>query len=177
MAILTAVFPLYLRQITGSDAGVSMVFIIGYSAALISKFYSSRLIEHLKKRKTLIFALATFTILFAAFGFVSHAAIVLPLFAVYQFILALFIFDVGLYIKHYSNFKTIAENEGKLGSFSNIGWIIGPLLGSIIAVKFGFQAAFLTSSFVSLMALFIFFFVRLSHEEIHFAHDKSFGKS
>ncbi|MBI4994756.1 MFS transporter [Candidatus Peregrinibacteria bacterium] len=175
VALLTAVFPLYLKQFTGSDAGVSMIFIIGYAAALISKFYSSWIIEHFKKRKALIFALTAFTVLFAAFATVSHVAIILPLFAIYQFILALFIFDVSLYIKHYSNFKTIAENEGKLGSLSNIGWIVGPLLGSIIASRFGFQAAFLASAFVSLVALFIFFFVRLSHEEIHFTHNKSFA--
>lgn len=176
-ALLTAIFPLYLRQFVDSDSKVGLIFFIGYAAALISKTYSGYIIEHFKKRKALIIALAAFTILFAVFATVSHAAIVLPLFAVYQFILALFIFDISLYIKHYSNFKTIAENEGKLGSFSNIGWIIGPILGSIIALKFGFAAAFFASSFVSLSALFIFFFIRLSNEETHFVHSRPFASN
>lgn len=176
-AILTAVFPLYLRQLVDSDAKVGLIFFIGYAAALLSKTYASHIIEHFKKRKVLIIALAAFTILFAVFATVSHAAIILPLFAVYQFVLALFIFDISLYIKHYSNFKTIAENAGKLGSFSNIGWIIGPVLGGVIASKFGFPAAFFASSFVSLSALFIFFFIRLSHEEVHFVHSRPFASN
>lgn len=176
-ALLTAIFPLYLRQFVDSDSKVGLIFFIGYMAALVSKCYASWIIEHFKKRKALIIALAAFTILFAVFATVSHAAIVLPLFAVYQFVLALFIFDVSLYIKHYSNFKTIAENEGKLGTFSNIGWILGPILGSIIALKFGFAAAFFASAFVSLVALFVFFFVRLSNEETHFIHSRPFASN
>ncbi|MBI2638157.1 MFS transporter [Candidatus Peregrinibacteria bacterium] len=176
-ATLTAILPLYFRQFVDSDAAVGAIFFAGYLAAFFSNLYASHIIEHLKKRKSLILALVLLTILFASFTIVNHTAVVLILFALYQFILSLFILDISLYIKHYSNFKTLAETEGKLGSFSNIGWLIGPLFGSLLADKFGFEMVFFFSAAVSLIALITFFFIRLDQEEIHFPHTQSFAKN
>ncbi|MFA6521666.1 MAG: MFS transporter [Candidatus Gracilibacteria bacterium] len=174
-AVLTAILPLYFRKFVDSDAAVAMIFFVGYFAAFVSNIYSARIIEHLKKRKSLILALALFTLTFVLYTTVKHTAAIFFVFALYQFILSLFIMDVSLYIKHYSNYKTIAENAGKLGSFSNIGWLVGPLLGGLIADKFGFEAVFYLSSAICTVALFVFFFIRLSHEEIHIPHSRPFA--
>lgn len=174
-ATLTAILPLYFRQFVNSDAQVGAIFFAGYLTAFFSNLYASRIIEHLKKRKSLILALACLTALFAAFAAVRHSALVFLLFAVYQFILSLFILDISLYIKHYSNFKVIAENEGKLGSFGNIGWLVGPLFGSLLADRFGFETVFFFSAAISLIALIAFFFIRIDKEEIHFPHTQPFA--
>lgn len=176
-AVLTAILPIYFRQFVNSDAEVGMIFFVGYLAAFFSNLYSAHIIEHLKKRKSLILALILFTILFAFFTVAQHKTLVFFLFAIYQFILSLFILDISLYLKHYSNYREIAENEGKLGAFGNIGWLIGPLLGSLIADKFGFEAVFLFSAAVSLIALVTFFFIRLGHEEIRFPHRRPFASN
>lgn len=174
VATLTAILPLYFRQAVSSDAEVGAIFFIGYLSAFISNLYSAYIIKHLKKRKSLLVALAAFTILFAMFAFTKHSAIIFMLFAFYQFVLSLFVVDVSLYIKHYSNYRELAENAGKLGTLSNLGWIIGPLLGSLIADRYGFEMAFLFSSAVSLIALAIFFFVRLDHEDVTYHHPTPF---
>lgn len=176
-AVLTAVLPLYFRRFVDSDAAVAMIFFVGYLSAFVSSIYSSHIIGYLKKRKSLILALAFFTLVFLLYTVIKHTAILLVVFALYQFVLALFVMDVSLYIKHYSNYKTIAENAGKLGSFSNIGWLLGPLLGSLIADKFGFEAVFYLSSAICVVALFTFFFIRLSHEEIHLPHSRPFASN
>lgn len=176
-AVLTAILPIYFRQFVNSDAEVGMIFFVGYLAAFFSNLYSAHIIEHLKKRKSLLLALMLFTILFAFFTVAQHKALVFFLFAIYQFILSLFILDISLYLKHYSNYREIAENEGKLGAFGNIGWLIGPLLGSLIADTFGFEAVFLFSAAVSLIALVTFFFIRLDHEEIRFPHRRPFASN
>ncbi|MBI5413593.1 MFS transporter [Candidatus Peregrinibacteria bacterium] len=176
-ALLTSILPIYFKQFVGTDAKVGLVFLVGYFAAFLSNLYAAHIIEHLRKRKSLLLALIIFTVSFASYTVIKHTPILLIVFGTYQFILALFVLDVSLYIKHYSNYKEIAENAGKLGSFSNIGWMIGPLLGSLIADKFGFNVLFLTSSVVSLIALIIFFTVHLSGEEVHFPHSKPFAKN
>lgn len=171
-AVLSAVLAIYFRKFVNSDAAVAVIFFIGYLAAFFSNLYSGHIIEHLKKRKTLVLTFTFFTVAFGLFAYVKHTAAVLFLFALYQFILALFITDIGLYIKHYSNYRTLAENEGKLGSFGNIGWLIGPILGSMFAETYGFETVFLFASAVSLIALFTFFFIRIQDEEIHYPHEK-----
>jgi MFS family permease len=176
-ATLTVILPLFFRQFVNSDAAVGAIFFAGYLAAFFSNLYASRIIEHFKKRKSLILALAALTILFASFTLINHTAVVLVFFALYQFILSLFVLDISLYLKHYSNFKELAENEGKLGSFGNIGWLIGPLFGSLLADQFGFETVFFFSAAVSLIALITFFFIRLDQEEIHFPHTQSFAKN
>lgn len=177
MALLTAILPIYFRSLVNSDAQVGLIYLLGYGTAFIASMYSAFIIEHLRKRKSLLLALVLFTVIFAAYSFASHAAAAAALFAAYQFVLALFVMDVSLYIKHYSNFKNLAQNEGKLGSFGNLGWLTGPFLGGLIADKFGFQYVFYFSALISLIALLIFFFVRISHEETHFHHSRSFAKN
>lgn len=176
-ALLSGVLAIYFRQFVHSDAAVGFIFFIGYGAAMISNYYSGRIIEHLKKRKALMMALLIFTILFALLAFLRDSALIIFLFGLYQFILSLFIMDIGLYVKHYSNLKTLASNTGKLGSFGNIGWIFGPLLGSLIVDRYGFPTLFLASSMLSAIALAIFLSIRLSHEEIHFPHARPFAKN
>lgn len=173
-AMLTSILALYFRQFVDSNAAVGCIFLVGYVSAFISNIYASHIVEHLQKRKTLLLAFIIFTVIFAGFAVAQHSTIVLLLFAVYQFTLALFVLDIGLYIKHYSNLRVLAENTGKLGSFSNIGWMIGPLLGSLIAATFGFEAVFLLSASVALIALLVFFFVRLEKDSVHFHHTHSF---
>lgn len=177
MAMLTAILPIYLRGFVHSDAQVGLILFVGYCSAFFSNLYSSYIIEHLKKRVSLLLSLIGLTILFALFTIIEHTALLIFLFAFYQFILALFIFDVGLYIKHYSNYREIAQNAGKLGSLGNIGWFVGPLLGALIADQYGFPAVFLASSGTSLIALIIFFFIRLRGEEIRFHHQKHFSEN
>lgn len=177
VAMLTAVFPIYLRQFVDSDAQLGLIFFIGYLAAFFSNLYSSYIVEHLKKRAALLLALIGFTILFAVFTVIEHTAILYFFFALYQFIFALFVFDIGLYVKHYSNYREIAQNAGKLGSLGNIGWLVGPLLGALVAEKYGFPAVFLASSVISLIALIVFFFIHLRGEEVHFHHQKHFFKN
>lgn len=172
-AVLTAILPVYFRRFVQSDAAVAGIFFIGYAAATLSTYYSSYLIERLKKRKALLFALMGFTIIFGLFTLIQHTAILFVLFAMYQFLMSLFITDISLYIKHYSDYRMIAENTGKMGAFGNIGWLVGPLLGGLIAEKFGFEAVFIFSSMISLIALVTFFFIRLSKEEVYFTHTRS----
>lgn len=177
VALLTAILPIYFRNFVNSDAQLGMIFFVGYLAAFFSNLYSARIIEHLKKRKSLILALSFFTILFASYTVIKQTTTLLFVFALYQFMLALFVLDIGLYVKHYSNLKELGTNSGKMGSIGNLGWLVGPLLGGLIADKYGFNAVFLTSSAVSLIALFTFFFIRFEKEEVHFIHARPFAKN
>lgn len=173
-AVLTSILPIYFRQFVDSDAAVGLIFLVGYTSAFVSNIYSGSIIRHLKKRRALLLALIALSLIFALFAFVNHSGFIFLLFAFYQFILALFILDISLYIKHYSNFRILGENIGKNGSLSNIGWVIGPLLGGLIAEKFGFEAVFLFSSIIATIALITFFFVHLSHEDIDMPHTQPF---
>ena len=144
-AMLSTVLALYFRQFVDSDAAVGAIFFAGYTAALLSNFYSARLIKHLHRRKTLLLALMGLSAAFALFAVIRHTALVFLMFAVYQFMLALFVMDVGLYIKHFSNYRQLAGNTGKLGSIGNLGFLVGPLLGGLLADKFGFEGGSLSS--------------------------------
>lgn len=172
--MLTSILSLYFRKFVNSDAAVGFIFLVGYISAFLSNFYASRIVEHFQKRKTLLIALIIFTAIFAGFAVAQHSTVVLLLFAFYQFTLALFVLDVGLYIKHYSNLQVLAENSGKLGSSNSVGWIIGPLFGSLMASTFGFESVFLFSSATALAALMVFFFVRIEENSVHFHHTCSF---
>ncbi|MBP9717726.1 MFS transporter [Candidatus Gracilibacteria bacterium] len=176
-ATISAVTALFFRQFVDSDAAVGAIFFVGYLVATFANYMNGYVIEILKRRKSLVLALALFTVSFAFFSITSHYVVLLFLFGCYQFGLSLFITDISLYIKHYSNFGTIATNSGKLGTFGNIGWLIGPFFGSLVAAKFGFAAVFMISSMFSSLALLIFFFHRLDDEHVVVHHESSVAKT
>lgn len=176
-AMISGISALFFRQFVDSDAAVGTIFFVGYLVATIGNSFNSYLIEILKRRKALVLALALFTVSFGLFTVVTNYTAILFLFGCYQFALALFITDISLYIKHYSNLHTIAGNAGKMGAFGNIGWLIGPFFGSLIAAKFGFATVYLISAMFSSLALFIFFFHRLDDDHVVVHHSQSFFRN
>lgn len=180
-AILTPVMPLFFKQFVTNDSHVSMIFAGGYAVALVSHMFSDRIVARLHKRRTLFLVLAAFTLCSLLFTQINHTATVVLMFGVYQFLLALFIMDVSLYIKHYSRSHTLAENEGKLGSFGNIGWLVGPLLGGLLAARYNFEVVFLVSSCISFLALISFYFSHRPGEQekhtISVQSEKSFKEN
>jgi MFS family permease len=59
-------------------------------------------------------------------------------------------------VKHYSDQSSLAGNEGKLGVFGNLGWLLGPIIGGAVAIQFGLPAVFLACGAATLIGLFLF---------------------
>lgn len=168
VAMLTSLVALHFRRFVDSDAMVSFIFFCGYLASAAASLFSSRIIERLKRGRTLLLVTMGISAVFSVYAFIAHTPLLLLAHAIYQFLMGLFITDISLYIKHYSNYRTLALNQGKLGSLGNLGWLIGPIIGAILAEKTSIETVFLVSSFITIIGLVVIFFSHLeeTHERI-----------
>ncbi|MFA5030146.1 MAG: MFS transporter [Patescibacteria group bacterium] len=170
-ALLSPIISLYIKQFVDSDVLVSVILTCSYLFGVISLIYGSYIIEKLQKRKTMILSLIAYCVVLLLFASNNSSSGMILFFVIYTFLFTLLQLNISLYIDHFSNKKNIATNFGKNGVLGNIGWIIGPILGGLLAAQFSFIEVFLLSSLFAFLALIIFVFSEppehLRHKNLH----------
>ncbi len=127
-----------------------------YAVTVLANIFGASIIERLHERRSLGYALAGASVAIGVLGFVSHISGIIVLFSLYAFLLTLVLFNIDLYVKHYSEQSSLAGNEGKLGVFGNLGWLLGPIIGSAVVVEFGLSATFLACGIATLLGFILF---------------------
>ena len=72
----------------------------------------------------------------------------------------------GIIVKDKSKKKYLSRNEGLIYTFTNISWVIGPLIAGIVAANFGIPIIFLMSAGVMLLGFFFFRRAKFSDNNI-----------
>ena len=62
----------------------------------------------------------------------------------------------GIIVKDKSGKRQLSRNEGLIYTFSNIAWIIGPLIAGYISNKFGFNLIFTLAAIFLFIAFLLF---------------------
>ena len=60
-----------------------------------------------------------------------------------------------LYLPRLIDKDRLTEKEGLLGAIYNSAWVIGPLIGGVIAAKYGIGTTFLAAAGVSILAFLV----------------------
>ena len=111
-----------------------------------------------KSRKSVLYS--TSLILLALFYFLVGINKNFVLFAIFSFFITILftlrITSFGIILRDKSNSKYLSRNEGLMYTFSNVAWVIGPLLAGFIFVKGSISLVFIFASLFLLLA-FLFF--------------------
>lgn len=170
-ALLSPIISLYIKQFVKIDFLVSLIITCSYLFGVISLIYGSVIIEKLQKRKTMIISLIAYSVVLLLFAGNESSSGMILFFVIYTFLFTLLQLNISLYIDHFSNKKNLATNFGKNGVLGNIGWIVGPILGGLLAAQLSFIEVFLLSSLFAFLALIIFVFSEppehLTHKNLH----------
>lgn len=152
--------PLYFIYLSLNDAQ------IGISTGLIGLFiaglslYLPPLLEKFNQRKLLIASCFLAGACFVLFGFSGTALTALVLLLLGQ--IALHINNNALSILFKDSTRSTREftkDIGFLGSFANLGWFIGPLLGGLTLSVAGFKGVFiLAGALMALSGLYVLLF-------------------
>lgn len=71
--------------------------------------------------------------------------------------MTLFFIILAIFVRDFATEKEVALAEGRFYLFTNIGWVIGPITGGLLAKTYGTEAAFIFASFCYLILVALFF--------------------
>ncbi len=83
--------------------------------------------------------------------------------------ITLFFIVLAIFVRDFATEKELELAEGRFYLFSNVGWVIGPLVGGLLANTFGNGAAFVFASccYLGLLALFLHQHHKAKNPNIH----------
>ena len=143
------------------DSFVNNISTVGFLSAILtfigiaSYFFAIPFIERTSKSKIFLHSLLIFAIVYALLYFVESLEIFLIVAGILTIAGTLRVTSFGLMVKDKSKKGRLSRNEGLLFTFTNIAFVIGPLLAGFVASKFGTNSVFLLSSVFVIFAFFI----------------------
>lgn len=159
-AVAIVGIPLHFLKIGLSDSQIGIFTgVISILIAILS-LYLPPLLERFNQRKLLINSAFFAGISFVLFSFTDAVALSLLSLAFGQ--IALHVTNSALSVLFKDSTRSVEEftlDTGLLGSFTNLGWFIGPLLGGLTLTVFGFKGVFiLTGSLIILGGFYVLLF-------------------
>lgn len=170
-AFLT-IFPLILENILKSEEKVGYYFSAISVICLLFSIFSTYIFSKFSKIKITKYTFITGVLTLLGLTFAKNF---------YQFI----IFDIiracifltiwiclSLFISDFSKKLNIASNEGRYYFFTNIGWLIGPIIAGLLAKYFGYESMFIFTSLMLLIGLIYFLKLQLKEKYKFFINKK-----
>lgn len=155
-ALVSTIWAVYLYSFLNSEVGVGFFSAFLTIISFLSYFLFIPLIQKTSKSKLFLYSLALFFVTYLALAFSNSLYFVLFLAIFITLIYTLRITSFGIIVKDKSKKNSLSKNEGLIYSFSNLAYLIGPLIAGYLANKYGFSSVFLFSAFSILIALIIF---------------------
>ncbi len=153
--LVSPVYPLFVKDLIENDSYV------GYFAAsiaflmIIYSFLIQPILARFKKISILKFGLIGLSASFVAIYFVKsiYTLLIIELFR--TFFLTCILVPTALLIRDIANKKNLGKTEGFYFTVANLAWMIGPLLGGLIANSYGLKEIFLLSAILPLLSFVI----------------------
>ncbi|PIO08545.1 hypothetical protein COU59_01295 [Candidatus Pacearchaeota archaeon CG10_big_fil_rev_8_21_14_0_10_34_12] len=170
-AFIDTIWAVYLDGFFHNDSMVG--FFSGFLSIIsfLCFFALVPLVEKSNKAKLFSMVVILFSISYLILA-LTHNFWIFVLFSVTITILStLKIMSFGIIVKDNSKNKSLSENEGMMYTFSNVAWVIGPLIAGFISFNLGIPFVFFISSFLLLFAFLLFKLFRIKDEK-----DKNYRK-
>lgn len=149
------VYPLFVKSLLENDSYV------GYFAAtlaflmIVYSFLIQPILARFKKISILKFGLIGLSLSFVAIYFTNHIYTLLAIELFRTFFLTCILVPTALLIRDVANKKNLGKTEGFYFTVANLAWMIGPLLGGLIANAYGLRQIFLMSAIFPLLSFVI----------------------
>src|SRR3989338_838192 len=159
MSLTETIWSVYLFQYTQSDVLVGLISSLFTAVSLLSFVLLIPFLEKNDSSRLYMWTLFLMGICYILFA-VTRSLWVLVLIGIILSILGVIRIDTyGIIVSDNSRKKDLAKNEGIVYTTSNIGWLVGPLIASFFAERYGIPIIFLLSSFFFFLTLFSYRFL------------------
>jgi MFS family permease len=151
-AVAIVGIPLYFVHIGLSDSLIGIFTGFISMMMIVTSLYLPPVLERYNQRKLLIYSAFLASISFVGFGF-THSVIlsVLILTLAQGSLHANYSALIVLFKDSTRSVEEFTKDTGLLGSFNNLGWFVGPMLGGLALSEFGFRGLFLLAGSLTLL--------------------------
>jgi len=154
-AVISTIWSLYINSFVNNMPLVGIIDGFLTIIMIFSLLFLTPVIERYPESKIFMFCIFWTLISYILLYFTNSFFVFLVVAALLMITKALRVESFGILIRDSTRISKIGKTEGLKYSFSNIGWVIGPLLGGLIAAKFGIKPIFLVSALFLIFVLFI----------------------
>ncbi len=169
--MLIPIFPIYIKNLIGG--GNNSVSAVGYIFTIIAVLF---FIYNFVVKKLLNIGMKKITLL--KIGFIGTGVTLLILTVISNikqflilelfrgFFLVATILTMSLFVREYTSIKSIGKTEGQYFTILNIAFLIGPLIGGLLAAAYGFNALFTIVAIIKFIICLIIARVPLQEAEV-----------
>lgn len=155
-ASFLTMLPIILADKLQSDIYVGYYFSIFAAVSLIVSLLSGKILRQCSKITLTKYILALLAIVFFLLTLANSLWNFAALDMARVIFISLFFIILAIFVRDFATEEEIAMAEGRFYLFSNIGWVIGPLVGGFIAKTYTPESAFIFSAICYLLLFGLF---------------------
>lgn len=161
--------PITLAEKLGNDTYVGYYFSAFAIISLLVSLGSSVLLKRFSKVLLMKIVLVALCLIFLALSIATSIYNFAMLDVARVMSITLFFIILAIFVRDFAAEKEIAIAEGRFYLFTNIGWVIGPVMGGFLAKAYGNEAAFVFASicYLALIALFYQQHLKVKNPHLH----------
>ena len=173
-SMLVPIFPLYIKSLVSNNNAL-----VGYVSAFIAAlliFYTlicTKLFFKFKKLNLLrwgFFGLGITQFIFILLVDIKQF-LILEVFRTF-FLVATYL-TLGLFVREYTPTNSMGKAEGRYFTISNVGFLLGPLIGGLLASAYSFNTVFIVSAIPLLVITTLLLFIPLKETITNHKHKLS----
>lgn len=153
MGLLLPIFPNFIESILKSETLVGCFYSLTSIAMVIAGIASAYFYKKFSRINLLYFFLLTVSLTTFFFIFVGTVYNLLPLELLRIFSALIILMSLSLMVKDFTASQNLTKTEGVYFLFNNIGWLVGPIVGGVLAKYGGEELVFVLSGFSFMAAL------------------------
>ena len=176
-AIISTIWAVYM------DSFLQNIVLVGFVSAgltlvsFASYFIFIPLIQKIDKTKIYAITLFLYAITYVLFALNTKFYFFIILAFIITIIGTLRVTSFGIIVKDKSPKKHLSKNEGLIYTFSNIAWVIGPLIAGYISERFNLNLIFALSAIFVFIAFMLFKFSKIKDGNIQKKVNKNIIKN
>ncbi|MEJ2267574.1 MAG: MFS transporter [Nanoarchaeota archaeon] len=176
-AIVSTIWAIYM------DSFLKSVILVGFISASLtlisfaSYFIFIPIIQKIDKAKIYLTTLILYSLTYTLFAINNKFYFFIILAFIITILGTLRVTSFGIIVKDKSSNKNLSKNEGLVYTFSNIAWVLGPLVAGYISERFHLNLIFLLASIFLFVAFILFYFSRIKDGNAQKKIDKNLIKN
>ncbi|MBS3100012.1 MFS transporter [Candidatus Pacearchaeota archaeon] len=176
-AYVKTIWSVYIYSFVNSAAIVGLLTAFLTIVSLLSTFLFVPVVEKSNKARLFLMSLILFGISYILFAINSnfYIFVIIAFFSTIFGVLRLLSF--GIIVRDKSKKSQISQSEGLVYTFSNIAWVLGPLIAGFISENFGIRNVFVLASVFMFVSFFLFKFFNIQDSTISRTIHKNSAKN
>ncbi|MBI2148634.1 MFS transporter [Candidatus Woesearchaeota archaeon] len=169
-SMLVPIFPLYIKNFVSNNAVVGYISVFIAALLILYTLLTMKLLPRIKKMtliKVGFLGLAITQIIFTVLVNIEQ-------FLILEIVRALFLvatyLTMGLFVREYTSTKAMGRAEGQYFTIANLGFLLGPLLGGLLANAYSFNVVFIVSAIPQILIAALLFLIPLKESETQHKH-------